>query len=295
MEKRKKRFGDRRDGYKVRNVDGIHKFLWRLKPRRNDSEVYINRKIDVDALVKYVEKKKKENPDVRLTYFHAFSTAIAKTVYNRPLLNRFMIKGNYYDRNNVTLSFVAKTAFEDGAKENLTVVHALEEDNINTLSEKMRESVNKVRSNTNNSTDDIVDTLAKLPNWLFAFIVGILKFLDNHDWLPESVTGNSIYHSSILISNLGSIKCGAIYHNLTNFGTNSILITMGEIKDEPYINEKGKVEIHKFCEFGITLDERIADGFYYAQSVNLLEYIIKHPEMLEESVSEKVIQEENSK
>lgn len=295
MEKKKKRFGDRRDAYKVRKVDGIHKFLWRLKPRRSDSEVYINRKIDVDELVKYVEKKKKEDSDFKLTYFHAFSTAIAKTVYNRPLLNRFMMKGNYYDRNNVTLSFVAKTAFEDGAKENLTVVHALEDDNINTLGRKMTESVQKVRSNSNNSTDDVVDNLAKLPNWLFAFVVGIIKFLDNHDWLPESVTGNSIYHSSILISNLGSIKCGAIYHNLTNFGTNSILITMGEIKDEPYVNENGEVEIHKFCEFGITLDERIADGFYYAQSVNMLEYIIKHPEMLEESVSEKVIQEENSK
>lgn len=295
MEKRKKRFGDRKDAYKVRKVDGIHKFMWRMKPRRSDSEVYINRKIDVDALVKYVEKKKKGNPDAKLTYFHAFCTAIARTVYNRPLLNRFMMKGNYYDRDNVTLSFVAKTAFNDEAKENLTVVRALEEDNINTLRDKMNESINKVRSNSNNSTDDFVDTLAKLPNFLFAFAVGIVKFLDNHDWLPESVTANSIYHSSILVSNLGSIKCGAIYHNLTNFGTNSILITMGEIKDEPYVNENGKVEIHKFCEFGITLDERIADGFYYAQSVNMLEYILKHPEMLEESVSEKVIQKENSK
>ena len=295
MEIRKRRFGDRKDGYKVRKVDGTHMFLWRLKPRRSDAEVYINRKIDVEELVKYVEKKKKENPDTRLTYFHAFSTAIARTIYNRPLLNRFMMKGNYYDRNNVTLSFVAKTAFTEEAKENLTVVRILEEDNINTIREKISGSVERVRSNTNNSTDDLVDNLAKLPNWLFAFVVGIIKFLDNHDLLPNSVTANSIYHSSVLMSNLGSIKCGAIYHNLTNFGTNSILIAMGEIKDEPYINEKGDIEVHKFCEFGITLDERIADGFYYAQSVNMLEYILKHPEMLEENVSEKVIQKENSK
>jgi len=295
MEARKKRFGDRKDAYKVRKVDGTHKFLWRLKPRRSDSEVYINTKMDVDALVKYIEKKKKENPDKKYTYFHAFATAIARTIYNRPLLNRFMMKGNYYDRNNVSLSFVAKTEFTEEAKENLTVVRALEDDNLDTLRDKISASVKKVRSNTNNATDDFVDKVAKLPNWLFAIVVGIVKFLDNHDWLPSSVTSNSIYHSSVLLSNLGSIKCGAIYHNLTNFGTNSILITMGEIKDEPYINEKGEVEVHKFCEFGITLDERIADGFYYAQSVNMLEYILKNPEMLEESVSEKVIQKKDTK
>lgn len=292
---RKKRFGDRRDGFKVRNVPAVSKVLWRLKPRRSEAEVYINKKIDVDALVKYMDKKKKENPELKYTYFHAFLTAIARTVYNRPLLNRFLVNGNYYDRNNVTISFVAKTEFTDEAKENLTVVHALEKDNINSLREKISESVNKVRSNKNNSTDDIVDKLTKLPNWLFVVVVGFLKFLDRHDMLPKSLTDNLIYYSTVLVSNLGSIKCGAIYHNLTNFGTNSILITMGEIKDEPFVNEKGKIEIHKFCEFGITLDERIADGFYYAKSVKVLEYILNHPEMLEEDVGEKVIQKEDKK
>ena len=70
---------------------------------------------------------------------------------------------------------------------------------------------------------------------------------------------------------------------------------MGEIKDEPFINEKGKIEIHKVCEFGITLDERIADGFYFAKSVNVLKYILANPKMLEENVSEKIIQKENTK
>lgn len=289
----KKRFRDRHDGRRVDKVKGVNKFLWRLKPKRSDSEVYINEKIDVTELVKYMENKK--NKGQKYTYFHAFSTAIARTIYNRPLLNRFLINGHYYDRNNVTLSFVAKTEFTDEAKENLSVVNILEDDNIDSISKKISGTVKKVRSNTNNSTDDFIDKMAKLPNFLFTILVGIVKFLDNHDLLPKSLTANSIYHSSVILSNLGSIKCGAIYHNLTNFGTNSILLTMGEIKDEPFINEKGKIEVRKVCEFGITLDERIADGFYFAKSVNVLKYILANPKMLEENVSEKVIQKENTK
>ena len=44
----------------------------------------------------------------------------------------------------------------------------------------------------------------------------------------------------------------------------------------------GKEEIRDIVEFGINLDERIADGAYMAKSVNLLNYIMTHPETLDE-------------
>ncbi len=289
----KKKFGDRRDGVKVRNIDGMHKFMLRFSPTRCEAEVYINHKIDVTNLVKYMEKKKKENPENRFTYFHAFSTAIAKTIYNRPLLNRFVINDNYYDRNEITLSFVAKVEFTDQSKENLTVLKIDKQDNINTINQKISGAVKNVRSNKDNSTDAAATLLGKLPNWLFKMVVGIFKILDRHDMLPKSLTGNLVYYSTVLMSNLGSIGCGSVYHHLTDFGTNSIVVTIGEIKKEPVVSDSGKVEIRDVCEFGITLDERIADGFYFAKSVKLLEYILNNPELLEENASEKIIQEKN--
>lgn len=289
----KKKFGDRRDGVKVRNIDGMHKFMLRFSPTRCEAEVYINHKMDVTNLVKYMEKKKKENPENRFTYFHAFSTAIAKTIYNRPLLNRFVINDNYYDRNEVTLSFVAKVEFTDQSKENLTVLKIDKQDNINTINQKISGAVKNVRSNKDNSTDAAATLLGKLPNWLFKIVVGIFKILDRHDMLPKSLTGNLVYYSTVLMSNLGSIGCGSVYHHLTDFGTNSIVVTIGEIKKESVVTDSGKVEIRDVCEFGITLDERIADGFYFAKSVKLLEYILNNPELLEENASEKIIQEKN--
>ena len=46
----RKRFGDRRDGKRIK-VDGLHQLLIDLKPRRCDSDVYINQSIDVTKLV----------------------------------------------------------------------------------------------------------------------------------------------------------------------------------------------------------------------------------------------------
>jgi hypothetical protein len=279
-----KRFRDRKDGIRVR-ISGFDKFLYLLKPRRSEAEVYISKKIDVSDLVKYMEKKKKDNEEI--TYFHLFSTAVAKLVYNKPYLNRFIMGSNKYERNEVTLSFVAKTKFEDDAKELLKVIKIEDDDNVDTISKKIFGSVRKIRSNEISHTDDFVNSLGKLPGVVMSIIVWFVKKLDRFDLLPKSLTENSIYHSSVLISNLGSIHCDGIYHNLTNFGTNSILLTIGEIKEEACVID-GKIDKRYICDFGITLDERIADGVYFAKSLNLLEYILNNPSMLEDRASDKI-------
>ena len=256
------------------------------KPRRSDSEVYISKTIDVTNLVEYMKEKKKENE--KITYFHLFCMAIGKVIYNRPLLNRFLIGGCKYQRNDVTISFVAKTDFSDTAREFLTVIKVLEDDKLDDISKRITEDVKKIRSNKESHTDDFVNKLGKLPKFVMAIIVWFIKRLDNHDLLPSSLTKNSIYHSSVFVSHLGSIHCDGIYHNLTNFGTNSILLTIGEIKEDVRVVD-GKIEKRYVCDLGITLDERIADGVYFAKSVNLLEYILDNPSLLEDKASDKIV------
>lgn len=279
-----KKFGDRRDGVKVK-TGGFEKFFYYLKPRRSESEVHILREIDVTNLVGYYNRLKED--DEKITYFHLFATAIAKTIYNKPLLNRFVINGNYYDRNEVTLSFVAKTSFTDEAKELLNVIRVDKGDNLDKISNKIFGDVKKIRSSKTSGIDDFVVVFNKLPKFIIRFVVWVAKILDNHDMLPYSLTKDSIFHSTVLLSNLGSIHCGGIYHNLTNFGTNSVVVTIGEIKEKACVVD-GEIEKRYVCEFGITLDERIADGVYFAKCVNLLEYILDNPSLLEDRVDVKI-------
>lgn len=278
---------DRKDGKLVRNLDGMHGLMTYVKPSRADSDVYINQKIDVTNLVKYYEKNRKKDDNIKLTYFHLFCTAFAKTVYNRPLLNRFIINKRFYDRKHIKLAFVAKREFTDDSEENMSVITVENQDNLETLKQKISGQVKNIRSSKMNSADKFMDTIGKLPGFLKKIVMGIIKFADNHDLIPESLTCNSIYHASVLVSNLGSIKCGAIYHNLTDFGTNSILITIGEIKDEPVVID-GKVEIRKMCEFGTNLDERIADGYYFVKSLKVFEYILQNPELLNDPINTEI-------
>jgi hypothetical protein len=159
-------------------------------------------------------------------------------------------------------------------------------DNLNSVKDKIASKVNNIRSNKKNNTDSTIDLVGKLPRWLRKLIVKIFIFLDNHDLVPDSITNNLIYYSTVIMSNLGSIHCNAIYHNLTDFGTNSVLLTIGEIKEENYLDDKGKIQKRYLCDFGINLDERIADGFYFAKSFQLFKEYLQNPETLEKSFEE---------
>lgn len=281
----------RKDAKVVKDIDGLHNILIDLKPRRCDSDVYINQKIDMTNLIKYIEKKKKENNGYKITYFHAMAMAFAKLFYNKKLLNRFICDRTTYERNDVIIAFVAKIAFDDTSEEVMINIKVDENDNIYDISRKISEKVNKIRKGKENkkeNTNNIVDIVGKLPKIIRVPLMGIFKFLDRKGMLPESFTKDNLYYSSVILSNLGNLKIGSIYHNLTNFGTSSFLATIGLIHKEVVSDEKGKEKVVDICDFGINCDERIADGYYFAKSIKLFEYIINNPELLEDRACEKV-------
>lgn len=273
----------RKDARRVK-VSGMAQVMFDLKPGRCNSDVYINQKMDLTNLVKYIEKQ--NSKEKKYSYFHAFVTAIGKTFYNRPKLNYFVANRHLYEHKDVIISFVAKVAFEDNAEEVMIMVPIDPKDNLDTISKKIKEKVKYNRSDelVKEGANSAIDVIGKLPNIIRVPLMGILKWTDRKGILPSSLTKDNLYYSSMIVSNLGSIKCGAIYHNITNFGTASGLATFGEIKDVEIINDKGKKEIRKICEFGINLDERIADGYYFAKSVNFMQYLFDNPSLLEEEM-----------
>lgn len=282
----KRRFGDRKDARRVRDITGMMQISCDLKPNRSVSDVYINQKMDMTKLMEYMDKMKKKNPDI--TFFHAIVAAVGKVFYNRPKLNYFVANRHIYEHNDVVVSFVAKMEFSDKAEEMMILVKIDPEDTLETVSKKIKDQVEYLRGDNykKENANGAIDVLAKLPNPIRIPVVGLLKWLDKHGKLPKGLREN-IYYSSIILSNLGSIKCGAIFHNINDFGCCSSLATMGEVKDEE-VMINGKKETRKLCEFGINLDERIADGYYFAKSIKVLQHIFDNPKLLEERADAKI-------
>jgi len=280
---------DRKDAKRV-PIPGLMQCCIDLKPGRNENEVYINSNMDITPLCYFVKQKASEG--VKYTYFQAFITAIAKTLYLRPKLNQFISNRHLYVHNDVTVSFVAKMTLDDKSEEIMLVIKIDPEDTIDTISDKVAKKIENLRGKhvDKKGANSAIDTLGKLPNFIRIPVFGFLKNLSKKGLLPNSLMKDNIYFTSIIVSNLGSIHCGAIYHNIANFGTNSVLATIGEIKTEKKFDENNQEIVYKACEFGITLDERIADGFYFAKSVKLIEYLLQHPQLLCEPMSKPIEQ-----
>ncbi len=277
----------RRDAVRAKDVLGTEQISIDLKPHRCVSDVYINQKLDVTELDKYLKKAKKDNPN--LTFFHLFMTALGKVIYNRPKINRFVANRHIWIHNKVVIAFVAKVKFDDFAEELMVQIPFEENDTLETISKKIYDKVHRVRGEhtEKSGANGIVDVLAKLPNIIRVPIVGILKWMDDKGCLPASIQEDNLYYSSMIVSNLGTLHSPSILHNINDFGTASVFVTMGEIKDEEVLIN-GKKEVRKIVDFGINLDERIADGFYFIKCVKLIQHIFDNPELLEGKVGEKI-------
>ena len=284
----KKRLGDRRDAQLIRSTDALHFIMGVIYPNRADNEAYIAERIDLANIKEYLAKKNVEGIDFKYTFMHVILTAMAKTVTLRPKLNRFFANENYYQRDEITAAFVVKKQFNDHSEEGLAFLHAREEDTIDTIHDYIKEQVTRCREEKNNSTDASMDIMSKLPRFLSKFIIHVIRWLDRHGWAPRSMVANDPNYSSIFISNLGSIHLKSGYHHLTNWGTNSFFCIIGEKKWTPVYDEHGFVKMAETLDLGFTVDERIADGYYYAKSIRMLRYLLQHPEELEKPLKEEV-------
>ena len=288
MSDTKKHFGDRRDGTLLRDIDSMHIIMPMIYPGRCDNEAFISERIDLTNVDAYLAKRNAENPKFKFTLFHLIVAAMLKVIVLRPKLNRFIANKNMYQRNELSASFVIKKQFSDTSEEGMAFVYATENSTVDTLREDLYKQISNVKGGGSDSTSDAMDFLKKLPRFIVKFFILIMRWCDRHGIVPKSLIAADPFYASVIFSNLGSIKLRSGYHHLTNWGTTSLFVVVGEMKKSPFCDADGNVEYRNSIDLGLTIDERIADGYYYSKSVRLLKYILEHPECLERPFGEPV-------
>lgn len=289
MENRKKRRGDRRDGYLVRDIDSMHALMPYMLPNRTDNEAFLTETIDMTKVIEYIEKKNADSPEFKYTFFHFLAAAIAKTIVLRPKMNRFYSGHRLYDRKDIILSFTVKKKFVDSSEEALAIVKIDKDSDVAPI-EQVYEQVKKIvysirKENKNDGATEKMDILKKLPRPIMRFIIRILRWLEYHGKYPKALMKDDPYYSTVFLSNLGSIKMSADYHHLANWGTNSIFAIIGEMKPMPFYGEDGSVTVKKGLTMSMTIDERIADGFYFANSIKIMRKLVENPSLIDEPIN----------
>lgn len=273
----KRALWDRYDGWRVRKVDGVFNIIPFIMKSRVESQNYFEENILIDKIEAFVRTHNEEIPN--LSTMHIIMAAVVRAFSQRPYMNRFVVYNKIYARNHLNISLVIKRA--DMKSETIIKPEFEPEDTLYDVVRRVNELVASGRSGEDDSdTDKIIEILSKLPTTVMRFAVGILKKLDNIGKLPKIINEVSPWHCSIFMTNVGSLGISPIYHHLTEFGTNSMFIAMGKKEKRLVLDKDGTVREERSIGLKFTLDDRVCDGQYYANSIKLMRKYMQNPELL---------------
>lgn len=273
-------FSKRADGRRIKTLLPYYKMVPYIMKDRVDSQVYFEDEISIDGIEEYIKKKKEEG--IKISHMDVVLAAISRTILEKPRLNRFIMNRRIYARNELSISLaIVKRLSEEDYVDTTVKFKIKPEDTIFTIAKQEQEVVaeNK-KPSEKNITDVLAKVITSLPNWLIKFVMWIITVLDNHNMLPKSIIEASPFHTSIFLTNLGSVGIDSIFHHIYNFGTTSGFLAMGGRKERIKNYKTGETE--KYMTFRFVMDERICDGYYYAKAFQVFRRYILNPKLLEE-------------
>ncbi len=279
----------RRDGKRVKSDDMEYAIVPHIMAERNDSMNMIELDIPLKPIQDYINSKRKNN--INISHIAVILAAYTRVVGEFPLINRFVVNKKIYARNELNVAMVVLKAGGSGTG-TMSKVNFELEDTIFDINEKINKYIEQNKSNQGeNKTDKLAKALLKTPFVLYWGVI-IFKWLDKHGLLPRSIIDASPFHTSLTISNLASIRTNHIFHHIYNFGTTSMLITMGNSREVPKKNKNGEIYFEKCMPMGVVMDERICSGVYYAKAFKAFSRYLADPTILETPPEpEKVIKE----
>lgn len=278
-------FGLRSDGRKIKTLDPIFRVIPHVMKERSDSHVYYTQELPIKNIDAYISKKEQEG--IKMSYMNIIYAGLVRMLAEKPSLNRFVMDGRTYARRGITISLAIKKGMTEEAEETTLKIPFTGSENIFEVKEKLDKTIIENKDvEMKNSTDKLAKLLSLVPDWLFKFIVNILMFLDKHGMMPKAVIEASPFHTSAFLTNLGSLGIEPIYHHIYNFGTTGVFLAMGK-KKKTYIYEDDKIVEEKAITLKWVADERICDGFYYANALKSFYRYMRKPELLEKNITPK--------
>ncbi|MCL2661842.1 MAG: 2-oxo acid dehydrogenase subunit E2 [Oscillospiraceae bacterium] len=279
--KRKRRFGDRREGRRLRKLDPYNAMTPFIMKEKSDASNYFSEQVEVTEVERFLRKKRVSGyPGMGM--LHIIIATFIRTASQYPAINRFCSGQRIYSRENVDFLMTIKKQLRTDAGETTIKISFGRDETINDVYEKINAEINKVRNEgTSTNTDIIAAALMKLPRVILRFTVAFLELLDYFGLMPKFLIDASPFHGSVIITDMGSIGLPAIYHHLYNFGNLPIFIALGAKKKVNELNSSGEVVARKYIEFKLVVDERICDGFYFSQAFKVFKRLLKNPESLD--------------
>lgn len=280
--KRRRRFGDRPDGYKLRTINPMNKFMPYVMPQRCDACNTYADMFDITKTDRFCREKVREGK-TNFSFLHIMIAAYIRAISQRPGLNRFVSGQKIYHRNDIQIVMAIKKTLSIDAPDTCIKVRFSPDDTVDEVYEKFNKVVTDITSQPDDKTsfDRLNKVLSLIPGLLCRWTVKFLNFLDYFGLLPKKLLWLSPFHGSMIITSMGSLGIRPIYHHIYNFGNLPVFLAYGGRRSVVSCDAEGNVKTKKFIEMKAVTDERICDGYYYASAFKIIKRHVENPELLD--------------
>ena len=278
---RKRRFGDRRDGRRLRSLDPYNALTPYIMKQKNESDNSFSGKVEITEVERYLRRKRiAGSPGIGM--LHLFVAAFIRVISQYPGVNRYVVGQRVYARTKIEVIMTVKKAMMISAGETSIKVEFDPGDTINEVYQRINSEVDKIKNEgEETSTDAAAKMLMKMPRLILKFAVFCLTVMDYFGKLPKSLVKASPFHGTMVITDLGSIGLPTMAHHLYNFGDTPLFMAFGTKRRENELARDGTVAERKYIDYTMVLDERICDGFYFSQGYRYFNSLLRDPQQLE--------------
>ncbi len=280
MEKRKRKLGDRSDGWRLHGLDPYDTVSPYIMVERCDAQNFFNDKFEITKVEEYVREKRAQGLK-NFGIMHVILAAYVRMLSQKPYVNRFLSGQRVYARNSIQINMAVKR--ELSANETNTVIKVFFEptDTAEDIYNKFTKTYEDAFADGENDFDGTARIINYIPGVIKKFAVWFLKLLDYFGLLPKALLNVSPFHGSMFITSMGSLGIPPIYHHLYNFGNVPVFIAFGAKRHAYEMNEDGEVLKKKYIDYTVVTDERICDGFSYASAFKTFRRYLSTPKLLD--------------
>jgi hypothetical protein len=279
--KRRKRWGDRYDGRMLRSLDPFYQISPYIMRTRSDSQVYFGGRFEISQVETWL-RGQRDAGRTDIGFLHVLMAGIVRTLSQRPRLNRFIAGQRIYARNEICVSLALKKKLNEDSPETTVKLTFQPTDTVFDVAARINAAVGANKDSTaSNATDTMARLFMLVPRFLVRFLLFMVRVLDYHGKLPKALHRASPFHTSVFVTDMGSLGISPIYHHLYDLGTTTIFVAFGGKERRYEMDREGKPVRQRYIGLKVVGDERICDGHYFASSFKYIAALLKHPQELE--------------
>lgn len=278
---RKRKLGDRKDGYRLRTIAPMSVAMPYIMKKRSDAQNFYADSLNIDKAESFCRQKVAEGK-ANFTLLHVIIAAYVRTVSQRPALNRFVSGQRIFSRGDkIVVNMSIKRSMSIDAMDTMVKIEFSPADTVDDVYDKFNKVVSEtLKAGEGSNFDNVAKGLTHLPRFIFRGTVSLLFFLDYYGLFPKFLLDVSPFHGSMIITSMGSLGIKPIFHHLYDFGNLPVFLSYGIKQTKYMLDSNGNVEKHRYVDLNVVTDERICDGYYYASCFKLIKRFVENPELL---------------